>query len=619
MVLRLLGIKPVDDARLTARRESRATKESATQLASAVADLTAIEAELKGAKETAAEAKDVAKASATELKQATATEQAAAKAFAEIDAARQRVEKLTIQLLAKTEEHGRLAEQRAALAERAGTLEEALLELPALQAELAGLADVEGRLRAAVQLADATAALVEAEAALEAVPDVDTAAVLAELQVATRVHADAQLAAASAEAERGQPGSARGGGAAAPCARRRKPIPPSRARPAAGRSATDFAEYVRHARRASTAARKTGAAEAVKAAKAASAARAAAPRRRRGPPPRHADRRAATRRQTEADVVSRSQLEQHLGGGRDARRAVRRPRPPTSRRSEPGPGRLRRSAGGSRSSVPSAEHLEHTRRDLARRSNDRVTALEGELAALTKEAEALSFDRRRSTPVSGTSSRRPGRPHRGRPRQTNGRRATPRRTPRAAWRSSTGELRQAKETAARVDELRSEARYVERVGDAPGRVPRPPRRPGRARALARGRGPVPRAHEPRVRRPARWTRRRWRSRSPTGTQYFALDRFSGSESDLANLALRVAISTHLSRVSGTDVGMLVLDEVLGSLDEERKDLMVQTLGRLASRFHQLFVITHAERVKDQFPASILVQKTGRRRSTATLV
>ena len=47
--------------------------------------------------------------------------------------------------------------------------------------------------------------------------------------------------------------------------------------------------------------------------------------------------------------------------------------------------------------------------------------------------------------------------------------------------------------------------------------------------------------------------------------------------------------------------------------------MVQTLGRLASRFHQLFVITHAEQVKDQFPATILVQKTGRRRSSAVLV
>jgi DNA repair exonuclease SbcCD ATPase subunit len=63
----------------------------------------------------------------------------------------------------------------------------------------------------------------------------------------------------------------------------------------------------------------------------------------------------------------------------------------------------------------------------------------------------------------------------------------------------------------------------------------------------------------------------------------------------------------------------VLDEVLGSLDQERKDLLVQAMGRLASRFHQLFVITHAEQVKDQFPAAILVRKTGRRRSAAILV
>jgi hypothetical protein len=79
-----------------------------------------------------------------------------------------------------------------------------------------------------------------------------------------------------------------------------------------------------------------------------------------------------------------------------------------------------------------------------------------------------------------------------------------------------------------------------------------------------------------------------------GERYYPIERFSGSESDLANLALRVAISTHLSRMSGADVGMLVLDEVLASLDVERKDLFVRTMGRLASRFHQLFVITHAE-------------------------
>ena len=96
-------------------------------------------------------------------------------------------------------------------------------------------------------------------------------------------------------------------------------------------------------------------------------------------------------------------------------------------------------------------------------------------------------------------------------------------------------------------------------------------------------------------------------------------RFSGSETDLANLALRVAISMHLSRMAGADVGMMVLDEVLGSLDAERRDLMVQALSRLADRFHQLFVITHAEPVKDAFPASIEVRKTGRRRSDARLV
>jgi DNA repair exonuclease SbcCD ATPase subunit len=103
-----------------------------------------------------------------------------------------------------------------------------------------------------------------------------------------------------------------------------------------------------------------------------------------------------------------------------------------------------------------------------------------------------------------------------------------------------------------------------------------------------------------------------------GDRYYPIERFSGSESDLANLALRVAISTHLSRMSGADVGMLVLDEVLASLDVERKDLFVRAMGRLASRFHQLFVITHAEQVKDQFPASIEVQPIGRRRSTAVL-
>jgi len=72
-------------------------------------------------------------------------------------------------------------------------------------------------------------------------------------------------------------------------------------------------------------------------------------------------------------------------------------------------------------------------------------------------------------------------------------------------------------------------------------------------------------------------------------------------------------------ISGADVGIMVLDEVLGALDAERKDLMIQALGRLGARFHQLFVITHSEQVKDAFPASVEVRKIGRRRSEVVLV
>jgi len=72
------------------------------------------------------------------------------------------------------------------------------------------------------------------------------------------------------------------------------------------------------------------------------------------------------------------------------------------------------------------------------------------------------------------------------------------------------------------------------------------------------------------------------------------------------------------RAMVNDVGRTSM-EVGVRVDAERKDLLVQTMGKLSSRFHQVFVITHAEQVKDQFPASIEVRKVGRRRSEAVLV
>jgi DNA repair protein SbcC/Rad50 len=97
---------------------------------------------------------------------------------------------------------------------------------------------------------------------------------------------------------------------------------------------------------------------------------------------------------------------------------------------------------------------------------------------------------------------------------------------------------------------------------------------------------------------------------------YGLERFSGSEVDLANLALRVAISEHIHFQSGGSVGLLVLDEVFGPLDEDRKSRMLLALERLRGRFRQILVVTHDSEIKEQLPSAIEVVKLPGRRATA---
>jgi exonuclease SbcC len=104
-----------------------------------------------------------------------------------------------------------------------------------------------------------------------------------------------------------------------------------------------------------------------------------------------------------------------------------------------------------------------------------------------------------------------------------------------------------------------------------------------------------------------------------GGRTFGMDRFSGSEVDLANLALRVAISEHVRFQSGGAVGLLVLDEVFGPLDDERKERMLLALERLRGRFRQVLVVTHDSAIKEQLPAAIQVHKLPGRRAKATLL
>jgi DNA repair exonuclease SbcCD ATPase subunit len=104
-----------------------------------------------------------------------------------------------------------------------------------------------------------------------------------------------------------------------------------------------------------------------------------------------------------------------------------------------------------------------------------------------------------------------------------------------------------------------------------------------------------------------------------GGRTYGMSRFSGSETDLANLALRVAVSEHVRFQSGGAVGLLVLDEVFGPLDDDRKGRMLVALERLRARFRQVLVVTHDSAIKEQLPNAIEVIKLPGRRATARAV
>ncbi len=607
MALRLLGIRPVEDARNASRREARSSKESATQLAGAVTDLAAIEAELKDAKGAVLEAKRLARDAATELKEATRVQKAAAKAFIESDAVRQRIERLMVELRGKTEQRTHAQERATELAERAEQIGEAIAELPAIEEELTGLEGVEDRLRAATGLAAKAGDLATIRAQLEDMEALDVAGAQSALEAAAATLEDARASAAAAEAERAHRASLLE--EANDRLERAAEADPTQPCPTCGRPLEDFASYIKHCR-AEVASAKKAATAAATAAKRALAERTEAERA-------HASAAKAGER-IRAEDARRVQLSERVDALAAEVEALAEPfegRVPDVDELRAGAERARTLGAHAADLGAQRRHLAQVEQDLSA-TEERLAALDRDLAALTGEAEGLAFDEAGHDGLRDEAEAASGALEDARAAERDA--SDVRKDAEKQEASLAASLKQAKETQAKVDELRSQARYVERV----------------AMLLEGFRNHLVARVGPELSREAEALFRELTNheyddlmvdedtltiRIADGDAYFPIDRFSGSETDLANLALRVAISTQLSRLSGADVGMMVLDEVLGSLDQERKDLMVQTLGRLSARFHQLFVVTHAEQVKDQFPATILVRKTGRRRSTAVLV
>lgn len=82
---------------------------------------------------------------------------------------------------------------------------------------------------------------------------------------------------------------------------------------------------------------------------------------------------------------------------------------------------------------------------------------------------------------------------------------------------------------------------------------------------------------------------------------------SGGEEDLCNLVLRLAISQMIAERAGQAFSLLILDEVFGSLDETRRDNVIELLRRLQDRFEQVIVITHIEQVREGLDRVLVVR------------
>ena len=82
---------------------------------------------------------------------------------------------------------------------------------------------------------------------------------------------------------------------------------------------------------------------------------------------------------------------------------------------------------------------------------------------------------------------------------------------------------------------------------------------------------------------------------------------SGGCEDVANLALRLAVSRMIADRAGQPLSLLILDEPFGSLDDARRQNVGDLLRRLGSVFPQVLVISHVPDVRDCADATIVVE------------
>lgn len=96
-----------------------------------------------------------------------------------------------------------------------------------------------------------------------------------------------------------------------------------------------------------------------------------------------------------------------------------------------------------------------------------------------------------------------------------------------------------------------------------------------------------------------------------GRRLYPLRRYSGGEQDLAGLCLRLALSRTLARQRGAETGFVMLDEVFGSQDADRRRALLDQLHAIAeAEFRQVFVVSHIDDVVEHCDLRIDVSRDG---------
>ncbi|MDQ3933025.1 MAG: SMC family ATPase [Actinomycetota bacterium] len=90
-----------------------------------------------------------------------------------------------------------------------------------------------------------------------------------------------------------------------------------------------------------------------------------------------------------------------------------------------------------------------------------------------------------------------------------------------------------------------------------------------------------------------------------------LKRFSGGEQDLANLCLRLALSRTFANQRTIAPGLIILDEVFGSQDLDRRRALLEHFRELNKVFSQVFIVSHFDDVADACDIQIQVQRRGK--------